>query len=86
MPNPDARGPEYGRFVGPGLALDLNRVLVTGGVLTLRWQTGATTGLWFRAVLGSLSPRETQLPLTPTGNRRAWAVTVGVVLDEVLFP
>ncbi|WP_420637349.1 DUF6850 family outer membrane beta-barrel protein [Candidatus Palauibacter sp.] len=86
MPNPDARGPEYGRFVGPGLALDLNRVLVTGGVLTLRWQTGATTGLWFRSVLGSLSPRETQLPLTPTGNRRAWAVTVGVVLDEVLFP
>lgn len=84
MPHPGRLGPEYRRFVGPGLALDLNQVLVSGGVLTLRWQTGRTTGLWLRAAVGSISPSSAVLPLTPAGDRRAWTVTAGLVLDELL--
>lgn len=86
MPNPNPLGPEYQRFVGPSLALDLNQALVASGVVALRWQTGQTTGLWLRGVFGSVSPSDGLLPLTPTGGRQAWAVTAGVVLDESLLP
>ena len=86
MPRPNRLGPEYRRYVGPGLALDLNQALVTGGVLTLRWQTGQTTGFWLRGAFSALSPSKPFLPLTPTGSRRAWTVTAGVVLDERLLP
>lgn len=84
MPHPDRLGPEYRRFVGPALALDLNQALVSAGVLTLRWQTGQTTGLWLRAAFASINPGSGALPLTPAGDRRAWTVTAGLVLDEVL--
>ena len=86
MPNPSRLGPEYQRFVGPTLALDLNQALVTGGTMTVRWQTGPTTGLWVRGVFSSLSPSDGLLPLTPTGDRRAWALTAGVVLGERPLP
>jgi len=84
MPDPGRLGPEYRRFVGPGLALDLNQALVSGGVLTVRWQTERTTGLWLRTAFGSISPSTGMLPLTPVGDRRAWTVTIGLVLDELL--
>ena len=84
MPRPSRLGPEYRRFVGPSLALDLNQARVSGGVLTVRCQTGQTSGLWLRAAFASISPEAGALPLTPTGDRRAWTVTAGVVLDELL--
>lgn len=86
MPNPSRLGPEYQRFVGPSLAIDLNQVLVTGAVLTLRWQTGQTTGFWLRGMFGALSPSDGLLPLTPAGSRRAWALTAGAVVNERLLP
>lgn len=86
MPHPGRLGPSYRRFVGPSLALDLNQVLLTSGVLTVRWQAAKTTGFWIRGALGTMSPGQALLPLTPLGSRRGWAVTLGVVLDEHLLP
>jgi len=82
LPDPATLGPEYRRFQGPGLALELTDATTAAGLATIRWQPSATTGVWLRGELGSLSPGTTTLPLTPTGSREAWRVTLGAVLDE----
>lgn len=83
IPDPETRGPEYRRFVGPGLALELTETLAGAGTATLRWQAGRSTGLWLRGELGTLDPREETAPLLPSGSRRGWRVIAGAALDEL---
>jgi len=83
IPDPDARGPEYRRYVGPGLALELTEALAGAGTATLRWQAGTSTGLWLQGELGTLDPREETAPLLPSGGRRGWRVIAGAALDEL---
>lgn len=83
IPDPATLGPEYRRYVGPGLALELTDATTAAGSATIRWQARSSAGLWLRGVYGSLSPSDTSIPLAPDGSRRAWIITAGAVLDEV---
>jgi len=83
IPDPDTLGPVYRRFVGPELAIQLTEATGAVGVLALRWQAGAATGVWIRGELGGLDPREASVPLLPDGTRRAWRLSAGAVLNEL---
>jgi len=83
IPDPETRGPEYRRYVGPGLALELTEALTGAGTATLRWQAGTSSGLWVQGELGTLDPREETAPLLPSGSRRGWRVIAGAALDEL---
>lgn len=85
LPDPRSMGPDYRRYVGPALALELTGAAITAGTASVRWQLRETTAIWIRGVFGSVRPRtgSVTLPFTPEGSRRSWAVTAGAVLDAV---
>ena len=82
IPDPNAKGPEYRRWIGPEMTL-LSTPASTRS-LTLGGQRAAGAGRTFRIRLASAtldkgSPASV-LPLLPTGRRQSWNISLGVTL------
>ena len=80
LPDPRIMGPQYKRYLGPGLALELSRAIAASGAVSARWIANETTAIWMRTSVGALRPRQgdVRIPLTPEGSRRSWSLSVGV--------
>lgn len=85
LPDPMTMGPKYGRYVAPGLALELAGATIAAGTASVRWQLRENAGIWIRGVFGSSQPRGdgVAIPMRPEGSRRSWALTAGAALDAI---
>lgn len=83
IPDPNARGQAFRRFIAPGLDLYGLAARPSAVAARLEWRVSAGSTLWISGRTESLSPRAAPLtPFSPNGSRRATALEMGVTLGR----
>jgi hypothetical protein len=84
IPDPNAMGPEYRRWIGPEMTLWATPASTRAFTLGVRWDAGPGRAFWLRLGAASTGTRglKTVLPLLPDGRRSTWNVSGGVTLGD----